>query len=108
MKPLLLLWVFIVTWNEYELKHTYFFIENGKEILTESAWESVNRSNNYGVKFATVELTTKTIKLATQGDVDLFLGTQHRDMELNSGMKWRQPYTMIGDAAFAIYVKEEK
>lgn len=48
-------------------------MNEGKKQFTENAMESVQHGNQFGLDHYTVEMTTHTIKLATQQDVDLFV-----------------------------------
>ena len=76
MKNWLLAAIFVVSWNEYELKphefpgkiiHSRMMDENG-------VYQNVNFTQVSNDMYFTVETTTHTIKLATQKDVDLFVG----------------------------------
>lgn len=97
MKHLLLLWVFIVTWNEYHLEPHYDWIP-----YNEDQGFSIVYFPKGELEFYTVELTTKTIKLATQTDVDLFVGT------ITIGGFKPYPTGIISKDAFNIQVKKEK
>ena len=99
--------IFAVTWNEYELKKvrhwspaTVYSKDGNYE--TKVDW-GMEKETTY-----TVELTTHTINLATQKDVDLFTGwkagviykfNQNGEMIFSRG---------ISDKAFNVTVKEIK
>lgn len=69
-KHLLLAGYFLVSWNEHYLKY-------------HQVWKRTEAGNNGGVAvnwqepgYYTVEVATKAVRLATQNDVDLFIGTR--------------------------------
>ena len=89
MKNWLLAAIFVVTWNENELK-----VVNDPCPPPEFAVYCVPPEPIY-----IIETTTHTINLATQKDVDLFIGEQISPLPWNTGI--------IGMNSFNIQVKEE-
>ena len=76
MKNWLLITYFLVTWSEYKLVPHY----DGH-----SYWEVSPDGGSQGwyelghLEFSTVEISTFSVKLATQKDVDLFVGYEDRE-----------------------------
>ena len=113
MKNWLLAALFVVTWNEYKLKQNFImhrladnngqYIYNDKAACGSDAAVIYLEDGLYCQKFIDkwrIETTTHTVKLATQKDVDLFIGKDVPIMQHIDGI--------ISKNAFNIQVKEEK
>lgn len=107
IKHLIFAWLFLVQWNEWELKPHYDRYPNeGSYIDTTTGFgfnDAVNRPPPH-LLFSTVELATHTITLATRQDVQRFLNYDPFDLHLSYGGGG----SLIGDKAFNISVKEIK
>lgn len=93
-------WLFIVTWNEYELKPNFDGLPYHEHAPGTSTYHPLGRIHYY-----TIEVTTKTIKLATQKDLDLFVGYSRSD---GTGLyaKWISQEGIISSNAFNIQINE--
>ena len=90
-KHIIYLFLFIVTYNQWGYFPKY---EHVPGIITAPAYYSI-------------EITTQTIRLGTQQDVDRFIGLRHNEINLGEGVIWRQPVRgIISPDAFNIKVKE--
>lgn len=114
MKHLLLLWIWIVSWNQYELRLAEKDVVTGKDGLTIVSYED----------FHTVETTTHTIRLKTKEDVDKFVGydgpckdnpplqkipgTNAVPMQSALLQRWCTSDGIIPDGAFNVKVEKEK